>query len=365
MNPVRVLVVGHAPAFVERARRALRGATGMELVGEVLLESKVTAAVRSLRPRVVLLDWRPPTPLAPDLLNDLLAEPGLAIIAVLRPTEQPLPASVVRGLGAGRLDLMRPPADESPEAAARWDRALVDLTAGIASGQWSKTTRASPRPARRARQRSARMIGIAASTGGPPALQRVLSDLPADLPVPLLLAQHMTPGFTSSLLRWLSGVTPLELLIAESGMAPLPGRVYVPPDGCDLSIGLDLRLQVGASPGLHCPSADRLFVSMAAALGADAAGVILTGMGSDGAQGLLAIHRSGGATLAQDESSSVIFGMPKAAIQAGAAGEVLPLEAIALAIRELATRTAPAGEAPGLDGASINPVSAGADEGHG
>jgi two-component system chemotaxis response regulator CheB len=119
-------------------------------------------------------------------------------------------------------------------------------------------------------------------------------------------------------------------------MAPLPGRVYLAPDGCDLRLGETLRLEVPPSEGLHCPSADQMFFSLAAALGAEAAGVILTGMGSDGARGLEAIHRAGGATLAQDEGSSIVFGMPRAAIEAGAVTEVLPLHDMARAIREIA-----------------------------
>jgi two-component system, chemotaxis family, protein-glutamate methylesterase/glutaminase len=336
MNAVRVLLVGSAPAFAARLRNALGRTRDLELAGEVFLSGEVMAAVRSLRPAVVVLDLQPPAPQGPGLLNDLLGERSLAMVAVLRPGDQPLPDVLLRGLGAGRLDLIRPPADASPEASEQWDRALVDLTTAIGRGRWTRSTPASSPVARSRRQHHARMIGIASSTGGPPALHRILANLPADLPVPLLLAQHISPGFIPSLLRWLSSGTRLELAVAGRGMRPLPGRVYLAPEGCDLTLGPELNLQIDASTGLHSPSADQLFSSMAAALGPEAAGVILTGMGSDGTKGLLAIRRAGGATLAQDESSSVVFGMPKAAIAAGAAGEVAPLDAIAPAIRELA-----------------------------
>jgi len=183
----------------------------------------------------------------------------------------------------------------------------------------------------------ARIIGLASSTGGPPALSKILSALPADLPAPLLIAQHAIPGFVAGLVRWLATVTPLEVMVAATGTAPLPGRAYVPPDGCDLSIDSALRLVTTHSDRLPCPSGDVLFLSMAAALGAEAAGVVLTGMGHDGTRGLAEIFQAGGATIAQDEASSVVFGMPRAAVESGAVREVLPLDDIARAIREVAT----------------------------
>jgi two-component system chemotaxis response regulator CheB len=180
------------------------------------------------------------------------------------------------------------------------------------------------------------MIGIAASTGGPPALAKILADLPGDLPVPLLLVQHMIPGFVAGLVDWLSKVTPLRVLVAVQDALPAPGCLYIAPDERDLELGPQRRLQVGRGKGPHCPSADVMFFSLARVLGPAAAAVVLTGMGNDGAQGLLAIGRAGGGTLAQDEATSVVFGMPKAAIATGAVSRVLALESMAGAIRGLA-----------------------------
>jgi two-component system chemotaxis response regulator CheB len=146
----------------------------------------------------------------------------------------------------------------------------------------------------------------------------------------------MTPGFANGLIDWLSKITAMEVVCAASGMTPEPGCLYVAPDTCDLQLGPQRRLLVGPGKGLHCPNADVLFFSLARELKDEAAGVVLTGMGCDGARGLLAIRQSGGATVAQDEASCVVFGMPKAAIAVHAAAQVLTLDAIAGAIRKLA-----------------------------
>jgi two-component system chemotaxis response regulator CheB len=260
------------------------------------------------------------------------------LLALWPAHSRPMPEALTRGLGAGRLEIMRPPVSGTTDSTERWDRALVDTIRAMAEGHW---TTPRPRPdaallAPVSPGRPPHSIGIAASTGGPPALAKILGDLPGDLPVPLLLVQHMIPGFVAGLVDWLSKVTPLRILMAAQDTLPVPGCLYIAPDGCDLELGPQRRLRVGPGQGLHCPSADVLFFSLARVLGAQSAAVVLTGMGSDGAQGLLAIGKAGGATFAQDEASSVVFGMPKAAIATGAVSRVLALQSIAGAIRQLA-----------------------------
>jgi two-component system chemotaxis response regulator CheB len=157
----------------------------------------------------------------------------------------------------------------------------------------------------------------------------VLRGLPADLPAPVLIAQHIAAGFTPGLTRWLSEVAALRVSVARDGDAAQAGHVYLPPDGCDLELDDGSRLRTPRSTGLHCPSANRLLLSLAESIGAHSVGVVMTGMGDDGAQGLLAIRRAGGAAFAQDEATSVVFGMPAAARACGAAETLLPLEDIA------------------------------------
>src|SRR5205807_1830559 len=163
----------------------------------------------------------------------------------------------------------------------------------------------------------------------------VLGALPRDLPVPLLLAQHIATGFSAGLVRWFTSVCSLRVVIARDGDLPVPGTVYLPPDGCDVELGREGRIHAPRSSGLHCPSGNKLLASLARVYGSRAAGFVLTGMGDDGAQGLLELKKAGGATYAQDEQTSVVFGMPQAAHACGAARALLPLESIAPAILEL------------------------------
>jgi two-component system, chemotaxis family, protein-glutamate methylesterase/glutaminase len=180
------------------------------------------------------------------------------------------------------------------------------------------------------------VIGICASAGGPAALEVVLAALPADLPLPVLVVQHITNGFMEGLVRRLDQVSALPVRTASDGQVAGPG-VWFPPDDTHLVLDPSLRLELDAETvvGAHRPSGDVLLESMASAVGAGSVGVVLTGMGRDGAHGVEAIVRAGGSVIAQDEHSSAVFGMPRAAAEAGAQ-VVLPLAEIAAALSRLA-----------------------------
>lgn len=176
------------------------------------------------------------------------------------------------------------------------------------------------------------IVGLAASTGGPSALATVLSGL-AGLPAAVLVVQHLHPDFTQGLVDWMARVSALPVEIARPGTLAEPGRTYLAPGGRHLRIGADRRLELTDTPAsLHRPSADELFRSLAERAGPAGVGVLLTGMGEDGARGLLDLHRAGGRTIAQDEASSAVFGMPRAAQRLGAVTGLLPLEDIAAAV---------------------------------
>jgi two-component system, chemotaxis family, protein-glutamate methylesterase/glutaminase len=182
----------------------------------------------------------------------------------------------------------------------------------------------------------AQVIGICASAGGPAALEVVLAALPADLPLPVLVVQHITNGFMAGLVRRLDQLSALPVRTASDGQVAGPG-VWFAPDDTHLVLDSSRRLRLDAETvvGAHRPSADVLLESMASAVGACAVGVVLTGMGRDGVHGVEAIVRAGGSVIAQDESSSAVFGMPRAAAEAGAQ-VILPLADIAAALCRLA-----------------------------
>ena len=183
------------------------------------------------------------------------------------------------------------------------------------------------------------VVAIGASTGGPDALSRILQQMPADGP-PIVIVQHMPEGFTAAFAKRLGRMCRLEVKEAETGDAIVPGRALVAPGNRHLRVlGRPGRLRAevfeGPTVSRHRPSVDVLLRSVASAAGASAVGVVLTGMGDDGSAGLLEMRRAGAATIAQDEATSVVFGMPRSAIACGAAREALPLTQIPESILSL------------------------------
>jgi two-component system chemotaxis response regulator CheB len=188
----------------------------------------------------------------------------------------------------------------------------------------------------RASRQGIALVAIGSSTGGPSALEKVLSPMPADLPVPVVIAQHIADGFVPGLVAWLDGLCDVSVKVAEEGDQLEPGRVYVSPTGDNLEVHTDtIRIRPPGAKQLYVPSADTLFTSVARSHGEHAAGVILTGMGADGAVGLKAMRAAGAVTIAQDEQTCVVFGMPKAAIGMGAAQQILPVDRIGAAVLAL------------------------------
>jgi two-component system chemotaxis response regulator CheB len=186
-----------------------------------------------------------------------------------------------------------------------------------------------------------KLVAIGASTGGPPALQTILAGLPKDFPVPVLIVQHIAAGFTQGLVDWLAQSSKLPVHLPAHGQLVLPGSVYVAPDGLHMAIGADGRIQLTADQpenGLR-PSVSCLFRSVAKAYGPSAIGVLLTGMGRDGAWELKLMKEQGAPTIAQDRDTSVVHGMPGEAIRLGGASYVLSPEKICMALASLATDT--------------------------
>jgi two-component system, chemotaxis family, protein-glutamate methylesterase/glutaminase len=185
-------------------------------------------------------------------------------------------------------------------------------------------------------------VGLASSTGGPAALVSVLKTLPADYPLPLLAVQHITRGFTGAFAEWLNGELKLRVKLAEKGETPQPGMLLIAPDDMHMQISDRRTILLHNSPpykGLR-PSANYLFFSMARVYNHQAVGVILTGMGDDGADGLADLHHCGGLVLAQDEASSVVYGMPREAVARNAVDQILSPNQIGTALMRLAQKQA-------------------------
>jgi two-component system chemotaxis response regulator CheB len=186
------------------------------------------------------------------------------------------------------------------------------------------------------------VLGVGASTGGPTALRELFSRLPADFPFPILVVQHITAGFTAGFVEWLRQHTPLDVRVAREEDRAVPGSILIAPEGRQLEAlpGGAVRATSRKPRGVHLPSADTLLSSLASAYGRRCIGALLTGMGSDGAEGLLDIRRAGGFTLAQDEETCVVFGMPREAVRRGAVDQAMAPASMAALLRRMAERSA-------------------------
>jgi two-component system chemotaxis response regulator CheB len=242
-----------------------------------------------------------------------------------------------KALSLGALDIVEKPApDADLEAYGARLRARLRLLAGvkvIRHPRGLREPRLSP-PARRGR---IGLVAIGASLGGPRALAAILRALPAGFPAPIVIVQHIADGFTSGLAGWLQQESPLQVRQARDGDPLQPGLALLAPSGHHLVVERGVA-RLSDAPPLETfrPSVTPLLRSAAAAYGPLACGVMLTGMGHDGAEGMRAVREAGGHTLAQDEATSAVFGMPRAAIEAGGVERVLPLDEIPRALTELA-----------------------------
>jgi two-component system chemotaxis response regulator CheB len=226
----------------------------------------------------------------------------------------------VEALAAGALDVLPKDRLRLDQVEDLWAQAMRSRLKRLSSMK----VRQAPNPEQEAEKgpapapRGAGAVGIGASTGGPAVLETILSGLPADYPLPVLVVQHMAPGFIEGFARWLDQRVEIEVGLAVEGERARPG-VWFAPDDAHLRLTSSLRFEADReTEAAHRPSVDPLLSSLAAALGSDAVGVVLTGMGRDGARGAAAIRAAGGMLIVQDEASSVVYGMPRVVAEEGA-----------------------------------------------
>ena len=343
---LRVLIItGQTGPWAAQLARAVEADRDASVVGQIP-PAQAVAYVGRDHPDIVSLDMSGLTGngQAAGLVREILALAPVPILLMV-PSDQRRDTSMA-AVVAGAVEVMTYP--------AKWDLAVgAELRKRLrALGHLSQRRRErlrrpvirEPRAAVAAgRPRSSNgVVGLAASTGGPPALARVLSGL-VGLQRPVIVVQHLQSGFVDGFLGWMRRESALPVDLAVDGAQLRPGVVLVAPPGLHAIVRRGHRLSLLDEPvTLHRPSADVLFHSMADCGGEGGIGVILTGMGDDGASGLLALRRSGGTTIAQDEESSAVYGMPKAAHDNGGAAWVLPLSEIAAAVLRAAGAPVPA-----------------------
>jgi two-component system chemotaxis response regulator CheB len=337
MTPRRVVVVEDSAVQRLHLVRTLEADGDLKVVGEAAAAQEAIEVVQRHRPDVVTLDLQIPDGGGQRVVEEVMVMSPTPILVLSGTVGGPESIEAVEALVAGAVDIFpKPPHWDS--YAERGLRARVRVVAGV---HVIRRTRKRPRPATRwhaaeagAPSSATTMVGIGASTGGPAALAQVLADL-AGLDAAVFVVQHLHPDFVNGFVSWMARVSPLEVELAAAGVVPRAGTVYVAPGGVHLKIGAGDEIVLDPHPEtLHRPSVDQLFSSLAARPVGRNIGVLLTGMGDDGAVGMLALRHKGAMTIAQDEASSIVFGMPRAAQRLGAAMQVAALDDVAARIRE-------------------------------
>ncbi len=350
---IKVLVVDDS-LFMRAAIKSLLDSRPEFYVVDMAKDGKEAVdKVLSLRPDVVTMDFNMPRKNGVEAIVAIMEQCPTPVLMFSAHTRQGA-KETFDALHAGAFDFVTKPAGE---VSAQLDGIADELCSKLAAAARS-TPRTKPRTPTRTSLRTTRpmsvptlrssrtmaavnpnprIVFIAISTGGPVALSRVIPQLPASLRVGIVIVQHMPPTFTGALAERLNAESPLQVREAANGDMPCPGLVLVAPGGQHVEFDSSGAIKLVAGPLVHgCrPAADVTMKSAARVYGRRAIGLIMTGMGKDGAEGLLAIKQAGGKTLAQDKASSVIFGMPKAALELDAVDEIVALDDVATKLQQI------------------------------
>ena len=331
---IRVLLVDDSAVVRSILKEVLETDAEIRVVGEARNGAQAVELTESLRPDILLMDLRMPVMDGIEATGEIMARAPVPILVLSAGVHEDTNVAF-RAVQAGAIDVVQKPMGTLAEDYRNESLDLIRRVKLVARVPPIRRARRKPQPIEAMPPAAGRLVVLGASTGGPPALATILGAFPADFPAPVLAVQHITPGFLEGFVEWLDSVVPPKVVVAQRDSVPQPGVVHFAPEGRHLELGADGRLVLTKDPPRdgHRPSVTVLFESAAKTLGARAVGVLLTGMGRDGAEGLRALREAGARTICQDEETSVVFGMPAVAIELGAAEVVAPVERIAEEIR--------------------------------
>ncbi|MGC2256725.1 MAG: chemotaxis response regulator protein-glutamate methylesterase [Candidatus Sulfotelmatobacter sp.] len=339
-SPIRVLIVDDSAFMRTAISRMIASDPNISIVGTAASGMEALEKIPTLNPDVITLDVQMPGLDGLETLSRIMAEFPRPVIMVSSLTLKDA-ETTFSALAAGAFDYVPKELSSASLNILHLQNDLIaKIKAAAASGLRRaaviaprKLARAASNPMRDASLSAPAIVAIGVSTGGPKALQEILPLLPADLPLPILIVQHMPAGFTEPFARRLDSLCAVAVCEAKHGRVIQPGVVYIAPAGTHLTVDrgssrTTLCLSNKPENQLHTPSVDVLMHSVASAFRSLAMGIIMTGMGLDGAQGMKAIHGEGGFTVGQDEPSCTVYGMPRACAELGILDRVVPLAEI-------------------------------------
>jgi len=346
---IRVLVVEDSPTVQEFLLHILRSDPEIEIVGTAKSGEEALEAVDRTRPDVITMDVHMPRMNGFDATRRIMESHPTPIVIVSGTVDMADAAKAFQAIEAGALAVLpRPNGMDHPahgKTAAELVQTVKLMSEVKVIRRWPRSRPVNTSPdvstftvlRNQPSLAQVKLVAVGASTGGPPALQAILSDLPRDFSVPVLVVQHIAHGFTEGFADWLAKISSLPVQVPAHGEVVLAGHVYLAPDDVHMAVDNQGRILLDADEpenGLR-PSVAHLFRSVAHAYGPSAVGVLLTGMGKDGALELKLMKDQGAVTIAQDRGTSVVHGMPGEAIKVGGATYVLPLEKIRTILTKL------------------------------
>jgi two-component system, chemotaxis family, protein-glutamate methylesterase/glutaminase len=343
---IRAVVVDDSPTARELIVALLNNEEGIQVVGTGNTGEDAVRLVKRLKPNILAMDVCMPEMDGVEATRNIMRECPVPIVLMTSTMMSEDVNLTFRAMKAGALTVAKKPGLADPDTCSTLIQ-TIRLMAGLPVvhhwGRQSNIDR-TPVPTRVSGvdlikiASQLRLVGIASSTGGPGALANILGVLPENFPWPILIVQHVTVGFGQGLAEWLNTQTRLRVSLAGHGDTPTAGQVLLAPDDYHLQLnakGLVELIKGTPYKGLR-PSANYLFSSLAEVYGVKALGIILTGMGNDGADGMEAMYKAGGWTIAQNEESSIVYGMPREAVERGVVRQVLPPDGISAVLMSLA-----------------------------